>query len=78
MHWLALKQGSVKFLSGHPMEVLLAERTSDEENQEISAVISKCRNTGEKVSPASAFTSLFSVRHRHSGIRVTPVLLVMD
>ncbi len=40
------------------MDVFLAERTSDEENQETSAVIGKCRNAGKKVSPASAFLRL--------------------
>jgi hypothetical protein len=42
------------------MEVLLGERTSDEENQETSAVKSKCRNTGEKICPESAFLRLFN------------------
>jgi hypothetical protein len=42
VHWLALKQDFIIFLGKDPIEVLLAEWTSDEENQETSAVISKC------------------------------------
>ncbi len=42
------------------MEVHPAERTSDEENQETSAVISKCWNAGEKGSLASAFLRLIN------------------
>jgi hypothetical protein len=30
------------------MDVLLAERTNDEENHDTSAVVNKCRNTEEK------------------------------
>jgi hypothetical protein len=37
------------------MEVLLAERTSDEENQETSVVISICQNAGKKLSSISIF-----------------------
>jgi hypothetical protein len=40
------------------MEVFLAERTRDEKNQKTLAVISKCRNAGTKVSPASALLRL--------------------
>ena len=43
------------FSAWHPMEVFLAERTRDEKNQESLAVISKCKNAGTKVSPASEF-----------------------
>jgi hypothetical protein len=41
VHWLAVKQARVLFyciLGKAPLEVILAERTSDEENQETSAV----------------------------------------
>jgi hypothetical protein len=60
-------QSSVLFSARHPMEVFLAEWTSNEENQETLAVISKCQNAGildlasaflrlvNCVSPASAF-----------------------
>jgi hypothetical protein len=51
------------------MEVLLAERTSDEENQETSAVISKCRNTRKKVSPGSAFLRLVNCVSPSSAFR---------
>jgi hypothetical protein len=42
LHQLVLKQAGVLFSARHPMEGLLAERKSDEQNQ-------KCRNAGEKV-----------------------------
>jgi hypothetical protein len=51
------------------MEVLLGERKSDEENQETSAVISKCRNTGEKISPESAFLRLVNCASPASAFR---------
>jgi hypothetical protein len=67
-------QGSIPFLVRHPMEVFLAEKTSDEETL---AVTSKCRNAGEKVSPASAFLRLVN-GVSHSGIRVSTVPLFTD
>jgi hypothetical protein len=51
------------------MEVLLGQRTSDEENQETSAVISKCRNTREKISPESAFLRLVNCASPASAFR---------
>ncbi len=67
------------------MEVLLAKWTSDEENQETSAVMLECRNTREKVSLASAFLRLINCvspasAFRHSGSlwyrwsQISPVL----
>jgi hypothetical protein len=52
------------------MEVFLADWISDEENQESVDVTSKCQNA------RMPGKSLF--RHRHSDIRVSPVLLVTD
>ncbi len=46
VHWLNLRQAP------H------AEQTSDEENQETSVVISRCRNAGKKVNLASTFLRL--------------------
>jgi hypothetical protein len=43
MHWLAVKQ-AILFSAWQPIEVLLGEQSSDEENQETFAVISKCRD----------------------------------
>ncbi len=65
------------------MEMLIVARTSDEENQEASAVISKCRNAGipgKRLVRHRHFYSYstVSVRHRHSGIRVSAVSLVTD
>ncbi len=78
---------SILFTARQPFEVLLAEQSSDEENQETSSVISKWRNAGmqEKVSPASAFlpvVSCFSLASafRHQGSvryrwsRISPAL----
>jgi hypothetical protein len=42
------------------MEVLPAELKRDEEIQETSDVISRCRNAGNKVSSASAFLQVLS------------------
>ncbi len=45
MHLLSLKS-SILFSARQSMEVFFAERTSDEDNQETFAVISKCWNAG--------------------------------
>jgi hypothetical protein len=46
VHWLALRLAMVLFSERRSMDVLFAERTSDGENHETSAVIIKCRNAG--------------------------------
>jgi hypothetical protein len=55
----------------HPIGTtwLLAERTRDEENQEIPDVICKCRNAGKKASPASAFLRLVNCVNPASAFR---------
>jgi hypothetical protein len=71
-------QSSILYSARHPMEVFFAERTSDEDNQETIVVLSKCRNAGNKISPASALLRLvnfvspasWSVRYRWS--RISP------
>jgi hypothetical protein len=55
------------------MEVLLAAQTSHEENQETSAVKSKFRNAGKKVSPASAFLRLVNCVSQASTFRIRAV-----
>jgi hypothetical protein len=74
------------------MDVLLTERTSDEENKETSAFISKCRNTGKRVCPASPFLRLINFvsqasafRHKgqsgtagHGSVRHCPAMLLFS
>jgi hypothetical protein len=49
MSWLSLK------LARHPMDVLLAERTNDKENQETSTVINKSLNAGIGILASESF-----------------------
>jgi hypothetical protein len=77
---LALRQARVLFYSSarHPMEIFLAERTSDEENQETLAVKSKCRNVGIPGKDWSGI-GIFTVSQLcQSVIRVSPVQVVKD
>jgi hypothetical protein len=49
VHWLALKLARFLFyciFGKAALDVLFAEQTIDEENQETLAVLSKCRNAG--------------------------------
>jgi hypothetical protein len=64
--------GSILFSARQHIEVLFAEQSSYENNQETSAVISKCRNASTNLVRHRHFfrQSAASVRHRHSGIRV--------
>ena len=76
-------QSTILYSARHPMEVFFAERTSDEENHDISAVVSKCQNAGLLrkwiVRHQHFYGKLtVSVQHRHSGIRVSVVPLVTD
>jgi hypothetical protein len=47
--WLYLK------LARHPIDVLLAERTNDKENQETSTVINKSLNAGIGILASESF-----------------------
>jgi hypothetical protein len=65
------------------MEVFLADWIIDEENKETVDVTSKCQNAGMLGKRIIRHRHLYdkstvSVRHRHSGIRVSPVPLVTD
>jgi hypothetical protein len=65
------------------MEVFLADRISDEENQETVDGTSKFQNArmpGKRLIRHQHLygKSTVSVPHRHSGIRVSPVPLVTD
>jgi len=74
-------------LARQPIEVLLPEQSSDEENQEPTAVKSKCRNAcrnaAKKVSPPSAFLPVVSCFSPAAGIGIqalgfSPVTLVTE